>query len=194
MSVDRTCHTIFIVVVVEWWPFWILSLFLVSYHFDLLYVLDRTFFERASSFEAFIKWPMLHFGEMWSLYINHLLLCSVVYVQCLEEGVSHLEKMLSTRQPTTVPSRVSSDDTLQLFSRGGSRLRLPGGYPLSLKLTGWVAHTLAVISSCLHSLGCGFTVELVVVVVVVVTFSLCVRIVGECLTTHSPPALFFSGN
>ncbi|KAL8617970.1 hypothetical protein ACOMHN_058054 [Nucella lapillus] len=36
--------------------------------------------------------------------------------QCLEEGVSELEKMLSTRQPTSVPSDISPDDTLQLFS------------------------------------------------------------------------------
>ena len=45
-----------------------------------------------------------------------------MYVQCLEEGVGQLEKMLSTRQPTTVPSNVSADDTLQLFSQGESRL------------------------------------------------------------------------
>ncbi|XP_076462823.1 RAB7A-interacting MON1-CCZ1 complex subunit 1-like [Babylonia areolata] len=40
------------------------------------------------------------------------------YRQCLEEGVLELEKMLSTRQPASVPADVSSDDTLQLFNHG----------------------------------------------------------------------------
>ena len=35
--------------------------------------------------------------------------------------MTHLEEMLSTRQPTAVPADVSSDDTLQLFSQGESR-------------------------------------------------------------------------
>lgn len=40
------------------------------------------------------------------------------YKQCLEEGVRHLEAMLSTQSPQSVSENVGPDDTLQLISQG----------------------------------------------------------------------------